>query len=502
MGRSIIDLMHACVVKLTTPLKEGSGFFVAPDLILTCAHVVEGDTFERCYQGDITVRWKNNFDFAVAKVKTGKYLTGPVDIALLEYTSRLPETPPCVLLDDGCQESDELVTFGYPHELKNAEPDTFKFSGYTGDTPPFMKFKAGRVKPGMSGAPLLNMRTKRVCGMVKFSDDAASAYAGGGAIPSATILAHFGELKDLQDQYHRQGSEWHAVVGIRVPGDLLSRVQTEIDKILSKPRLNVLRKCVSNTLKAEHHEIAESPAEIAAKLIDMETELVLIWLLVVRKDVAHQLQEEGKADQEIDYVRSAVLDIVGWRVLLSVNKVWMAQNLNKLYPAEFPDAIAMPVQTDTGIEIVHAAIKERCARFNSIEGKLMGVERMPAVEHEFLEEGFDIEDIVRDIKTAIFKHINRKRGVKEQVPDNFTPEVDKHFNAKLRVFNTRDKNVYFVVKQSGKGSPINDQVYQRLKSDLSYLQVIFQESDQAENTIVVNEIELDSTLECFFDKEA
>lgn len=499
MDRPIIDLMHECVVKLTTPLAEGSGFFVAPGLILTCAHVVEGDVQGQYYEGDINVRWKGNPDFAVARVKTGKFLLDPkLDIALLECLPGLPETPPCVWLGGKCQKGQELAVYGYPHRLEDAEPAAFEFTGYTGAAPPLMKLKMDCIKPGMSGAPILNMETKQVCGMVQFTDDAHSILGGGG-IPSDTILANFAELKALQDRYHRQGSRWSAIAGIRLPGDLPERVQKEIEKILSKPRLDLLQKKISNTLKAEHHVSAQSPAETASKLIGMEDSLTL--LLRVRIATTDQWHEEGKPDREIASMRSAILDIMGWLVLLAVNTAWIAQNQDKLYPDEFPGAMAMPVETDTGIEIIHAALQERCARFNSNEGKLLGAERMPAIEHEFLEEGFAMEDIVHDIKKAIYQHINRKRGVKERVPDCFTSKEDKYFNAKLKGYNALNKNVYLVVKRSGNRSPLNDRVYKKLKTDLPDLQVIFHESDQAGHAFVVDEIELDSTLEFFFDEE-
>src|SRR5215831_13606046 len=41
MEQSLIDLLHRCTVKLTVGRGYGTGFFVAPGLILTCAHVVK-----------------------------------------------------------------------------------------------------------------------------------------------------------------------------------------------------------------------------------------------------------------------------------------------------------------------------------------------------------------------------------------------------------------------------------------------------------------------------
>ena len=58
MDHPIIDLMHACVVKLTAPAPgtTGTGFFVAPGRILTCAHVVGDRKTETLCNRDIQVR--------------------------------------------------------------------------------------------------------------------------------------------------------------------------------------------------------------------------------------------------------------------------------------------------------------------------------------------------------------------------------------------------------------------------------------------------------------
>lgn len=502
MDDTLEALVKDCVVKLSIAVNDhGTGFFVAPGLILTCAHVVGDRQKGRIFEGDIQVSWKGIEQFATARVASEKWLPS-VDAALLRYSicSENIDQPPCVLLGEGFRPRDDLFVYGFPETSPKGSPSTLECEGDNGDDPPLITFKLGNICWGMSGSPVLNIRTGRVCGMVKLTRN-PNGLEGGEGVTTKTIYRELPELIDRQDLYHRQGSKWYALAGIKVPGRPLSRlVQTEIEKILSKSRLDLLQKHISNTLKEEHHIQVQSPKEIASKLIGMELDLTL--LLMVRRDVTHQLREEGRVDKEIEYVRSAALDIMGWLVLLAVNTAWMAQNRYKLYPQEFPGAMAMPVETDVGIEIIHAVIEQRCARFNSIEGKLFGAQRIPAIDHEFLEEGFDMEDIVRDIKAAIFKHINRKRGLKDRMPDKFTPEVDKRFNAKLRVYNKIDKNVYLVVKRSGSRSPLNDRVYQRLKSDLPDLLVIFQESNQAGDAFVVDEIELDSTLETFFDKES
>ena len=41
MAQSLYDLLTTCVVRITSKSGQGSGFFVAPNLVLTCKHVIE-----------------------------------------------------------------------------------------------------------------------------------------------------------------------------------------------------------------------------------------------------------------------------------------------------------------------------------------------------------------------------------------------------------------------------------------------------------------------------
>ena len=62
---SLEALLQACTVQILFPGLDGwgTGFFVAPDLVLTCAHVVKdlGD-------GEARLRWQQQPDFARAKL--------------------------------------------------------------------------------------------------------------------------------------------------------------------------------------------------------------------------------------------------------------------------------------------------------------------------------------------------------------------------------------------------------------------------------------------------
>ncbi|MEQ9548065.1 MAG: HEAT repeat domain-containing protein [Coleofasciculus sp. G3-WIS-01] len=207
------NLLQQCTVKLSLPGRGwGTGFFVAPEWILTCAHVVKKAEGE-----PIQVRWQMQENWSQAVVE--ELLADPYDLALLRVTLPTDADPPCVYLDGEIKSRDPLHLFGYPdQEFDNGCPVTFNCEGLTGDEPGLIKFKLGQVRPGMSGAPLLNQRTGKVCGMVKFTRD-RSFDLGGGAVPTTVILEQFPQLREFQQQFHQRDRRWR---------DLVLK-QTEID---------------------------------------------------------------------------------------------------------------------------------------------------------------------------------------------------------------------------------------------------------------------------------
>ncbi len=186
------DELQNYSVKLSLPNKRGwgTGFFVSPGLILTCAHVVK-DATDR-----VLVRWKDQLQFAEAVVER---MLPDRDLALLQFEPPQNDLP-YVRLDDDIREGDSLSLFGYPDEdFPNGCPVTITSEGLTGDQPAFIKFKSGQIRPGMSGAALLNLRTGNVCGVLKFTRSSGSDLGGGGIL-ARTVLDQFPELAKL---HHR-----------------------------------------------------------------------------------------------------------------------------------------------------------------------------------------------------------------------------------------------------------------------------------------------------------
>ena len=175
------DNLHTCTVKLSIDNTHGTGFFVAAGLILTCHHVVKN-------AGDrpIKVRWQNQEDFAVATVLQS--FPDPIDLALLQFET--VEALASVELDGAIAAFDDLFAYGYPERDPNGAGVVLRCDGLNGDVPPKIKFSDGTARLGLSGAPLLNPATGKVCGVVKYTED-RNFPLGGGGIPIATVFEYF-----------------------------------------------------------------------------------------------------------------------------------------------------------------------------------------------------------------------------------------------------------------------------------------------------------------------
>lgn len=194
-------LLSRCTVRLVVNggVEFGTGFFVAPGYLLTCAHVVD-DAHQN--HGRIDASWNGQKYAATIEQITDK--THP-DLALLKIAGLSHH--PCVYLSSAASLGDDLYTYGYTENYPQGEPATFTYEGQHQGAVDLLKLKLGDVKPGFSGSPLLNLRTGAVCGVMKRTRG-EDTLLGGRAVPIARVLETFPEIKPLQEQFHRQDSRW------------------------------------------------------------------------------------------------------------------------------------------------------------------------------------------------------------------------------------------------------------------------------------------------------
>ncbi len=202
----ITELLRQCTVQLVVQNSKGSGFFVAPGLVLTCAHVVK-DAQEK--QGDVNVFWQNEKN-CKADIKA---YAPETDLALISVYYK---THPCVYLDTNVEIGDTLYSYGYPGESRaygnysKGDSLTIEYEGPS-DNPFLLKLKRGQIVPGFSGSPALNLRTSGVCGVLSLTRGDRGDL-GGRAIPVSTVLSEFSNIAQEQQLFHKVNKQWKAIL--------------------------------------------------------------------------------------------------------------------------------------------------------------------------------------------------------------------------------------------------------------------------------------------------
>ncbi|WP_405596718.1 trypsin-like peptidase domain-containing protein [Streptomyces sp. NBC_01410] len=222
--------LRVSTVKVLTGVQGfGTGSFVGPGLVLTCAHVVE----RAVTSGEsITIVWQyKEYTGQVVSFRDRPY----PDLALLSVTSL--RSHPVIELHHEIELGDLLYAYGYTDLYGEGDSLTTEYEGVTGVHLPLLKLKAGQVRPGMSGAGILNLRTGAVCGITVATRDRGSDL-GGRAIPTRTVLSEFPGLARHSEPADTVGARVEAGAlsfgSITTRETLWARMQQEQSRLLSR----------------------------------------------------------------------------------------------------------------------------------------------------------------------------------------------------------------------------------------------------------------------------
>jgi tetratricopeptide (TPR) repeat protein len=205
------DLLERCTVRLWSPEKRkfGTGFFVAPGRIVTCAHVTGQRTAQRQL---LSVEWGDKtLSAALIKLFPDPCPSDQIfpDVALLELIEDVEH--PVVLIDPDFAKGDPISSWGFSDLRPGGESIYGSCEGsgkydHSAQTH-LIKFKETQIRPGISGAPLLNERTAAVCGMIKRTRD-SEVDAGGLAVRGELLLELLQEPLGDESTQKMHASAW------------------------------------------------------------------------------------------------------------------------------------------------------------------------------------------------------------------------------------------------------------------------------------------------------
>ncbi len=379
MEEQLYELLRRCTLRVAISGKagHGTGFFIAPGLILTCAHVVKDYLL-----GGIEVFWNGQSYSA--------QLTKYNDLADLALLSTDLKEHPCVWLNEGATPFDSLYSYGYPDDYPTGDSATFTLEGRAGDEGGQLKFKSGQVRPGMSGAPLLNTRTGGVCGVVRLTRDRTSDL-GGRAIPTAILLRTFPELVTLQQQFHQHDHRWSSrlpsaqdeetqkVRSMRI--DQTDYVQDRLNRFVGREaELRALRERIERKRERGGYVIITADAgqgksSISAKLIADQDEdssayhfvrrgsganfpINLLRNLMARLILKYDLPKHYVTGESYQILSSNFLGVLkviaerGAREVIYIDGLDQLEMDSSAIPSAVPDVSFLPAQLPPGIVIV------------------------------------------------------------------------------------------------------------------------------------------------------
>jgi hypothetical protein len=228
------------VVQVTLGKSIGTGFFIAPGWVLTCAHVVAGAPVEamdqvtldpaepapigpdnqprirRLLSSTRTRDYQGTVRAVVPSLRGDSKTWLPPDIALVQVTMNGEPSPAVWLTEDPPRHGNHLTVTGFGRIYSSGvEPITIqpevKGTHRLGDYA-MVRMAHEEISDGMSGAPVLDLDLGGVCGFVKASR-ADGAGSGGIAVPIQDALAEIdpqimASVWRAHDLYHAEDNSW------------------------------------------------------------------------------------------------------------------------------------------------------------------------------------------------------------------------------------------------------------------------------------------------------
>ncbi|WP_431676345.1 trypsin-like peptidase domain-containing protein [Kitasatospora sp. KL5] len=217
---SLKALLEQCRV-LVRGSTDGTGFFVSPGFVVSCAHVVGNGP-----GGPVQLHWAGaDYEAVVRAASPGTSEWGATlypypDLAILEVVGQRPDHP-CVWLDTELPDAGTgLTAVGFTDILERytaseRRADRLVSGGRTAlQGRPLLELVADEINPGLSGGPVLSHAGGGVCAVVKATRLENSTMGGFGVPVDALRLldpAVYRTMIEAHDRFHAVDARWHTL---------------------------------------------------------------------------------------------------------------------------------------------------------------------------------------------------------------------------------------------------------------------------------------------------
>jgi tetratricopeptide (TPR) repeat protein/S1-C subfamily serine protease len=196
-------VQSSCVVFKRGKQRVGTGFFISPTAIITCAHVVREEKTGTNASASLECFHALNRNLEKIDLAHVECPLPDLDLALLSVRSY--HSPQFLSLNPTVSVGDSCYCWGFSKNNPAGDPAHPRVAGTTGASPelepdPFkrglLKLDDAHIAGGHSGSPLINLRSQKVCGVMRETRSESSPY-GGYAIPIRSFLPFLSNLIDI-----------------------------------------------------------------------------------------------------------------------------------------------------------------------------------------------------------------------------------------------------------------------------------------------------------------
>jgi hypothetical protein len=203
---ALADALRSATIMLSAPGRIGTGFFVAPGQVLTCAHVIAPPASRP--PETVAGQWGAiPIEFQVTQFMPDD------DLALLTMVGQLDHPVACAAAP--MEPGDELWACGHPTgTYRHGDVIRLVYDGPSTDADglEFLRATEGRAIEGFSGSPVLNWRTGGVCGMLRRADAPPGGPPGARIIGAARLLEAFRQQIKPPSELSQDRAPWYKLL--------------------------------------------------------------------------------------------------------------------------------------------------------------------------------------------------------------------------------------------------------------------------------------------------